>query len=86
MAEVAYTEIAKCKVSKNRNVVVSSCSKGGYTIAQQIQVVEDGKIVSLFLKGAIMVKDVSALSDFAHMLLEAVEREQAEIAEEWDED
>lgn len=56
-----YIEIAKTKVAKRRNVVVSHCSKGGFTVAQQLEAEEDGKTTCVFLKGAIHVDDVQGL-------------------------
>ena len=56
-----YDEITKARISDARNVVISTCSKGGYTIAQQM-IARDGKSeVAVFMKGAIHVKDIEAL-------------------------
>lgn len=56
-----YDEISKAKISTNRNMIVSRCSKGGYTIAQQL-IARDGKNeVAVFLKGAIHIEDKEAL-------------------------
>lgn len=58
---VTYEEITKARISDARNLVISRCSKGGYTLAQQM-VVRDGKSeVAMFLKGAIHIKDVEAM-------------------------
>lgn len=57
-----YEEISRAKISENRNIVISLCNKGGYTLAQQISGIADGKsTISVFLKGAIHVKDKDAL-------------------------
>ena len=85
-AEVTYTELSKAKVSKNRNVVISACSRGGYTIAQQLRVVEDDKVVSIFMKGAITVADLDLLVGLRDAIGAAIEAEEAEIAEDWDEE
>ena len=36
--KITYEEISSAKVTDKRNVVISSCSRGGYTIAQQVTV------------------------------------------------
>lgn len=56
-----YNEISRAKISKSRNIVISVCSRGGFTIAQQIEAVEDGKIVPIFLKGAFHIDDLDSL-------------------------
>lgn len=56
-----YEEISRAKISDNRNLVISSCSKGGYTLAQQLAMPDGKATVSVFLKGAIHVKDRDAL-------------------------
>lgn len=56
-----YEEIAKAKISDNRNLVISSCSKGGYTLAQQLGIADGKATVSVFLKGAIHISNREAL-------------------------
>lgn len=56
-----YSEIARAKISKSRNVVISNCSRGGFTIAQQIEVKEGEIFTSVFMKGALHVDDVQGL-------------------------
>lgn len=59
--KIEYNEISKAKVSDSRNIVISSCSKGGFTIAQQLEANENGKITTVFLKGAFHVDDIQGL-------------------------
>lgn len=59
--KIEYNEISKAKVSDSRNIVISSCSKGGFTIAQQLEANEGGKITTVFMKGAFHVDDVKGL-------------------------
>jgi hypothetical protein len=61
MGNIEYKQIAKARVQKNRNIVISRCSKGGYTLAQQLEVVEDDKVIPVYLKGAFHVDDVQGL-------------------------
>ena len=77
---IEYSEITRAKVNKNRNVVISSCSKGGYTVAQQIVVNEDdGTQTNLFLKGAIHIDDVESLEALRDALTVAIND-----AKEWE--
>ena len=59
--KIDYTEISRAKVTDSRNIVISHCSKGGYTIAQQLEAKENDKITSVFLKGAFHVDDLHGL-------------------------
>lgn len=59
--KIEYNEISKAKVSDSRNIVISSCSKGGFTIAQQLEANENGKITTIFMKGAFHVDDIQGL-------------------------
>lgn len=57
-----YHEISRAKVTKSRNVIISHCSRGGFTIAQQLVAKEEGgKETAVFLKGAFHVDEVSGL-------------------------
>ena len=59
--KIEYNEISKAKGSDSRNIVISSCSKGGFTIAQQLEANENGKITTVFMKGAFHVDDIQGL-------------------------
>lgn len=59
--KVEYNEISRAKVTDSRNIVISSCSKGGFTIAQQLEAKENDKTTSVFLKGAFHVDDLHGL-------------------------
>lgn len=84
--QTEYSEISTCKISKNRAVVVSENSQGGYTIAQRMQVIDDDKIVNLFLKGAFVCKDLDTLKLLRDTLTQAIDIEEAKIDEEWDDE
>lgn len=60
-SKTEYNEISRAKVTDSRNIVISSCSKGGFTIAQQLEAKENDKTTSVFLKGAFHVDDVHGL-------------------------
>jgi len=79
-----YDEITKARISDARNVVISTCSKGGYTIAQQM-IAKDGKSeVAVFMKGAIHVKDIEALEKIRDALNVVISSAQEQ--ENWDEE
>lgn len=71
---IQYDEISRVQVNTNRNVIVSKCSAGGYTIAQQIVVNEDGAKFETFLKGAIRIKDKQALQNLKDALEVAIDK------------
>jgi hypothetical protein len=63
MAEIKYSEISRAKIADTRNAVISECSKGGFTLAQQLEVREgDGKTV-VFLKGALHIDSIEGLHE-----------------------
>lgn len=60
-SKIEYSEISRAKVTDSRNIVISNCSKGGFTIAQQLEAKENDKTTSVFLKGAFHVDDIHGL-------------------------
>jgi hypothetical protein len=69
-----YKPIAKAQVKSNRSIVISECSKGGFTIAQQLDMVENGKVIPVYLKGAFHVDNVEGLTeirDAINLVIEA---------------
>lgn len=84
--KVEYTEISRAKVTDSRNVVISSCSKGGFTIAQQLEAKENDKTTAVFLKGAFHVDDIHGLyniRDAVNLAIAKAEESAGEEAE-WD--
>lgn len=59
--KIQYTELATSDLSPTRLAVISACSKGGFTLAQKLQVDEQGKTTSVFLQGAIHIDTLDAL-------------------------
>lgn len=78
--KITYEEISSAKVTDKRNVVISSCSRGGYTIAQQVTVEEGSTETKLFMKGAIRVDSVDGLKALRDAITVAITE-----AETWDE-
>lgn len=70
---INYSEISKAKISDTRNAVISDCSKGGYTIAQQLIVEENDKSTTVFMKGAFHVDNIQGLYELRDALNLAIE-------------
>lgn len=71
--KLSYEEIAKAKISDTRNVVVSKCSAGGYTIAQQISVTEgEDNGITMFIKGAFHIDDLNGFYNLKDALTVAI--------------
>lgn len=86
MSRYTYKEIARAKVSETRNVVISQCSGGGFTIAQQLDVQEGDKKMTVFLKNSIHLDDVKGLyelRDTINYALKSIESSPKD-EEEWD--
>ena len=86
-----YEQLSSARVTKSKNIVVSKCSKGGFTIAQQLVVNDDQNEVSVFLKGAYHIRDVDALISLRDAIDEAIKKsvesndENVEDDYDWDE-
>lgn len=85
-SKIEYSELSRAKVAESRNVVVSSCSKGGFTVAQQLIAKENDKITSVFLKGAFHIDDVEGLYNLRDAINVAIKyvEENAVQDEVWD--
>lgn len=76
---INYTQLSKAKIQPSRNLVISSCSKGGFTLAQQLDVNEGGRKTSVFLAGAFIVENLEALynlRDAINVAIEATENDE----------
>lgn len=85
-SKIEYTELSRAKVTDSRNIVISSCSKGGFTVAQQLQAKENDKTTSVFLKGAFHVEDVNGLYNLRDAVNVAIKmaEESGPNNEDWD--
>ena len=85
--KIDYREISRAKVTDSRNVVISSCSKGGFTIAQQLEAKENYKTTSVFLKGALHVDDIHGLYNIRDAINLAIKvaEENSKDDYDWDE-
>ena len=82
-----YHELSRAKVTDSRNIVISNCSKGGFTIAQQLEAKENDKTTSVFMKGAFHVEDIHGLYNLrdAVNLAIKISEENSEDSDAWDE-
>lgn len=85
-SKVEYNEISRAKVTDSRNIVISACSKGGFTIAQQLEAKENDKTISVFLKGAFHVDDIHGLYNIRDAINLAIKvtEESSSNGVEWD--
>jgi hypothetical protein len=85
--KIEYHELSRAKITDSRNIVISSCSKGGFTIAQQLEAKENGKTTSVFMKGAFHVEDIHGLYNLRDAVNLAIKifEENSEDSDEWDE-
>lgn len=83
-SKVEYNEISRAKVTDSRNIVISTCSKGGYTIAQQLEAKENDKVTSVFLKGAFHVDDIHGLYNLRDAVNLAIKISEETVADETD--
>lgn len=83
---VEYYELSRAKVTDSRNIIISECSKGGFTIAQQLEAKEGDKITSVFMKGAFHIEDIHGLYNLrdAVNLAIKISEESSEDDEAWD--
>lgn len=86
-SKIEYHELSRAKITDSRNIVISSCSKGGFTIAQQLEAKENDKTTSVFMKGAFHVEDIHGLYNLrdAVNLAIKISEENSEDSDEWDE-
>ena len=65
-----YTELSNAVITENRNIVISECSKGGYTGAQQLKA--DG--TKVFMKGALHIDNLEGLYNLRNALNVAIDK------------
>lgn len=80
-----YNELASAEITDSRNIVISECSKGGFTIAQQLKV--EGTRV--FMKGAFHVNDLEGLYNLRNainLVISQTEKDFETNDDDWDDD
>lgn len=86
-SKIEYHELSRAKVTDSRNIVISECSKGGFTVAQQLEAKEGDKTTSVFMKGAFHVEDIHGLYNLRDAINLAIKISEENSAdnEAWDE-
>ena len=83
-----YSEISRAKITDTRSIIISECSKGGYTMAQRMEVLEEnGKKTQVYLKGASHINDLQGLYNLRDAINLAIKKIEQGISEadDWDE-
>lgn len=85
--KVEYSEISRAKITDTRSIIISECSKGGYTMAQRMEVEENGKKTQVYLKGASHINDLQGLYNLRDAINLAIKKIEQGISEadDWDE-
>lgn len=79
-----FDQMGSTKITKNRNMVVSRCDTGGFTIAQQLEVDEGGKKTKVFMKGAIFVDSIENFANVVKMLEDVLRKSEEIENTQWD--
>ena len=66
--KVEYNQLATASIQDKRDLVISECSKGGFTIAQRIGVEEGKKTTYLYMKGAIHIDNIDGIQNLRDAL------------------
>lgn len=83
--KIEYCELSKAKITDSRNIVISRCSKGGFTVAQQLEAKENDKVTTVFMKGAFHVDDIHGLYNLRDAINLAIKMEEESKEDaEWD--
>ncbi len=72
--DIKYEELSVAQIKDTRSLVISKCSKGGYTLAQRLTVDEGGKKTNLYLKNSIQIDDENGLCNLRDALNLAMEK------------
>jgi hypothetical protein len=73
MEKVTYKEIASGSIGENKSLVISECSRGGFTLGQKLTVNDGGKNIDIFLKGAIHIDSIESLENICRAFEKALE-------------
>ena len=65
-----YSELSNAEVTENRNIVISECSKGGITVAQQLKAAG----TKVFKKGALHFDNLEGLYTLRNALNVAIDK------------
>ena len=77
MSKITYNELSSACIQENRKIVISECSKGGFTLAQKLNIEEtNGHSLDIFLKNAIHIDDLSGLYNLRDALNIAIKKQE----------
>lgn len=84
--KIEYSEISRAKITDTRSIIISECSKGGYTVAQRMEVEDEGKKTQVYLKGASHINDLQGLYNLRDAINLAIKKIEQGIteADDWD--
>lgn len=84
--KIEYNELSRANVTDSRNIIISKCSKGGFTVAQQLEAQEGNRVTSVFMKGAFHIEDIHGLYNLRDAINLAIKiTEESSIDDEsWD--
>ena len=75
MSDMLYTKLSSAQIQEGKSLVLSACSKGGYTLAQQVSVPDgNGKRMNMYLKGAIHINDLDGIISLRNALNIAIDK------------
>lgn len=77
--KIVYDEICRTEINESRNAVVSKCSVGGFTLAQQGVLKENGKETPIFMQGAFHIENLDKLYKLRDALNVAIDKIESEI-------
>lgn len=84
--KIEYLEISSAKITDNRSIIISDCSRGGFTIAQRMDVIENNHTNKIYLKGAFHINDIHGLyelRDACNLAIQSIEEREDDSS--WDE-
>ena len=82
-----YSEISSAKITDTRSIVISDCSRGGFTVAQRMDVTENNHTNRLYMKGAFHINDIHGLyelRDACNLAIQKIEERDSDDVY-WDE-
>lgn len=72
MDKAIYKELSSGKINENKSLVISECSKGGFTLGQKLTAEDNDKKIFVFLKGAIHIDDIDGLINVRNAFDDAI--------------
>lgn len=84
--KIEYSEISSAKITDNRSIIISDCSRGGFTIAQRMDVIENNHTNKIYMKGAFHINDIHGLyelRDACNLAIQSIEEREDDSS--WDE-